>query len=74
MQLFVLFFFSGGLCLSGDVGSHHATECEEITYNISQTLWPDHCVQNTEDANLAASLTIKDSDIVVQKGDDCEVN
>ena len=65
--------FAGSLCLSEHVGSHHAIECEEVTYNVSQTLWPDHCIQNTEDAKLAPDIIVKESDVIIKKGDDCEV-
>ena len=56
--------FSGKLC-SGDT-------CD-VARTIKQTLWPVHCVMNTEDAELSPELTKEPDDIIVKKGQDCEV-
>lgn len=39
-----------------------------------QKLWPDHCVQGTEGAKLHAGLITKDSDLLLQKGDNPAVD
>lgn len=39
-------------------------------------MWPDHCVMKSEDAELAEQVGLEidhDSDIVIQKGFNCEV-
>ncbi len=33
-----------------------------------QVMWPDHCVQNTEDANLHASLDLTRANLILRKG------
>jgi nicotinamidase/pyrazinamidase len=39
----------------------------ELSYG-TQVLWPDHCVQGTEDAKLAATLDIPHAQMIVRKG------
>ncbi|WP_417804624.1 nicotinamidase [Thalassospira lucentensis] len=39
----------------------------EMDYG-TQVLWPDHCVQGTEDAKLAAGLDIPHAQLIVRKG------
>ena len=48
---------------------------EEIAHRINQTLWPDHCVMGTEEAEFGTQLGLQvhESDIVIQKGFNCEV-
>ncbi|XP_052814452.1 nicotinamidase-like isoform X3 [Mya arenaria] len=46
----------------------------DSTHNISQTLWPDHCVINTTDAQLSSQLEQHPGDIVVKKGYHCQVD
>ncbi|MBM3393215.1 MAG: bifunctional nicotinamidase/pyrazinamidase [Betaproteobacteria bacterium] len=33
-----------------------------------QVMWPDHCVQNTEDANLHSSLDLTKANLILRKG------
>ncbi len=41
------------LCLGQDVTSSHAVSCGGgVAYVLNQTLWPDHCVKNTQGNNL----------------------
>jgi len=50
---------------------------EDIAHQIDQTMWPDHCVIQSEDAELAEQVGLQidhDSDIVIQKGFNCEVD
>jgi len=56
--------YPGKLCNSSTCDSRH---------NVSQMLWPDHCVINTPDAKLSSRLDVKPADVVVQKGYNCEV-
>lgn len=48
--------------------------CEEVAYNVTQVLWPDHCVINTTSAEFSSELDHKSTDVVVKKGYDCEVD
>ena len=34
----------------------------------AQTLWPDHCVQGTADANLHPALSIPHAELIIRKG------
>ena len=56
--------FSGKLC---------SEDTCDVARTIRQTLWPVHCVMNTEDAELSPELTQEPGDIIVKKGQDCEV-
>ena len=42
-------------------------ETAELSYG-PQVLWPDHCVQGTEDAQLAAGLNIPHAQMIIRKG------
>jgi nicotinamidase/pyrazinamidase len=42
-------------------------ETVELPYG-TQVLWPDHCVQGTEDAGLAPGLSIPHAQLVIRKG------
>ena len=46
---------------------------EEVSHSLEQTLWPDHAVMNTPGAELASKLVVKESDLIVRKGHNCEV-
>ncbi|VDI68981.1 Hypothetical predicted protein [Mytilus galloprovincialis] len=48
--------------------------CTEVAYNLTQHLWPDHCVINTPSANFSHNLTHEPSDLVVRKGYNCKVD
>lgn len=39
-----------------------------------QVMWPDHCVQNTADANLHASLDLTKANLILRKGFNPEVD
>lgn len=41
---------------------------------LPQVLWPDHCVQETTDADFHSELNIQDTDLIVQKGKDPEID
>ena len=45
-----------------------------MKHKLNQTLWPDHCVMNTNGAKIKESVSIKDSDIDIRKGFNCEVS
>jgi nicotinamidase/pyrazinamidase len=42
-------------------------ETIEVDYG-PQTLWPDHCVQNTHGADLHADLALSGAELVIRKG------
>ena len=46
---------------------------EDIAHTLNQTLWPDHCVMDTQGAELSTQLEVKDSDLFIKKGFNCEV-
>lgn len=39
-----------------------------------QMMWPDHCVQGTKDAELHPDLRVRDIDLILQKGENPEVD
>ncbi|MBN2693228.1 bifunctional nicotinamidase/pyrazinamidase [bacterium] len=43
-------------------------------YGLTQVLWPNHCIQNTEGASLSPLLDLDKIDIVIQKGTDPTVD
>ncbi len=43
-------------------------------YGLTQILWPNHCIQNSEGASLSSKLNLDKIDIVVQKGTDSTVD
>jgi len=45
----------------------NAFETVELSYG-HQVLWPDHCVQGSEDAKLAATLNIPHAQLIIRKG------
>jgi nicotinamidase/pyrazinamidase len=54
-----------------------ATVCsstDQVAHRVNQTLWPDHCIIGTEDAAFNPDLSVKGSDIVIQKGNKCYID
>ena len=47
---------------------------DEVKYKLNQTLWPDHCIIDTDGAKIRETVFIQDSDIFVKKGYHCEVS
>ena len=47
---------------------------DEVKYKLNQTLWPDHCVKDTDGAKIKETVSIQDSDIFVKKGYHCQVS
>jgi len=41
---------------------------------LKQVLWPDHCVQDTKGAQFHPDLIRRDSDVIIQKGTDSDVD
>ena len=41
---------------------------------VSQTLWPDHCIIDSTGAEFVSELVREESDILLQKGYDCQVD
>ena len=46
---------------------------DEVKYKLNQTLWPDHCIIDTDGAKIRETVLIQDSDIFVKKGYHCNV-
>ena len=42
-------------------------ETVELSYG-NQILWPDHCIQGTDDAKLATGLNIRHAQLIIRKG------
>ena len=47
---------------------------EEVKYKVNQTLWPDHCVKNTLEANVSTKINLEENDIFIKKGSNCDVS
>jgi len=45
----------------------HPFETIELSYG-QQVLWPDHCVQGTDDAALSGALSIPRAELIIRKG------
>lgn len=48
--------------------------CSMVKYNITQRLWPDHCVINSTSADISSKLTRSSNDIIIKKGYNCKVD
>ena len=46
---------------------------DEVKYKLNQTLWPDHCIIDTDGAKIRETVLIQDSDIFVKKGYHCVI-
>ncbi|XP_067686585.1 nicotinamidase-like [Haliotis asinina] len=70
----------GHLCASLSVPPSYpyAHSCSQVHYNISQSLWPNHCIMNVTagptSSAIDSRLTRKPSDEIVWKGNNCEVD
>lgn len=64
------------LCNSTMYGADSKLSCteDEIAYSLQQTLWPDHCIQGTDDAAFSVDLETSADDIIIQKGMDPTVD
>jgi len=60
--------------------THNKNLFQKITISISdneqieQTLWPDHCVQNTHGAKFYNKFKLNPKDIVIKKGTMCMID
>lgn len=59
------------ISLNYDSNGKLCSDCSDFVVN--QTLWPDHCVMDTSGAQLSPVLQVEPSDLVIKKGDDCQV-
>lgn len=52
------------------------TNCaqSDVKYQVSQVMWPDHCIINTTDADFVDKLEFPSNVITVQKGYHCQVD
>ena len=68
---------TGELCEKGGVSSVYAINCSGLstdTRQLTQVLWPDHCVINETDSSFHSNLTVLPTDIVVRKGYHCQAS
>lgn len=73
----LLYTRSANLCHTEGLSSraNYGVDCTGVeTVPLTQTLWPDHCIQNTTDADFVSTLIKKNSDVVVQKGFKCDLD
>ena len=63
---------NGKLC-NHPKAEEEVCKAEEVSHSLEQTLWPDHAVMNTPGAELASKLVVKEADLIVRKGHNCEV-
>ena len=56
--------------------THSKVNCSaaDVNVSLSQTLWPEHCVINTTDADLLPSVAWPEDVVTVRKGYHCEVD
>ena len=66
---------AGKLCLGRNITSRHAVYCrrKDLEYRVEQMLWPDHCINNTPQAQPHPNLTVKPTDVLISKKDLCQV-
>ncbi|KAL8591038.1 hypothetical protein ACOMHN_015661 [Nucella lapillus] len=71
----------GELCYGNSVPYNfpYAVNCSGGSLRqVSQTMWPDHCIQNVtsgpNSAEFSPSLTMAPTDVVVRKGDSCGID
>ncbi|XP_069107429.1 nicotinamidase-like isoform X1 [Argopecten irradians] len=62
------------ITLTYDDNGNICDPCQTVAYNVSQMLWPDHCVINSTSAEFDDTLTRKDSDVIIRKGFNCDVD
>lgn len=68
---------TGQLCESETTRASYTVDCTthvNKTIVVQQKLWPDHCIANTSDAGLYKDLKLEDTDVVIHKGQHCEVD
>jgi len=58
---------SGHASFASSHPGKHAFETIELGYG-TQILWPDHCVQGTDDAALSGALSIPRAELIIRKG------
>ncbi|KAH9507415.1 hypothetical protein Btru_058035, partial [Bulinus truncatus] len=66
----------GELCTAAGVKVPGTVQCTGETRNVSQRLWPDHCIADVSrggtSSSIARNLMVNATDIIVTKGDDCQ--
>jgi nicotinamidase/pyrazinamidase len=60
----------GSLCSGPNISPSYSVACAtaDIATRLNQTLWPDHCVQDSNGAQLHQSLLRTSKDLIVRKG------
>ena len=60
---------SGSLCKAhAATDPPYAVECASREASLNQTMWPDHGIQGTKDAEFFPGQVTKSSDIIIEKG------
>lgn len=60
----------GQVCDMGVQYGNSSTACtpEDVKVTLNQSMWPDHCVQNTEGQKTAMEVNIPEGTIAIKKG------
>lgn len=60
----------GELCQGPHISPNYSVPCKptDVATRLNQTLWPDHCIQNSSGALIASNLSRSPIDPIVQKG------
>jgi nicotinamidase-related amidase len=60
----------GGAAAAASSSSHGV----QFTSDVDDMVWPRHCVQNTQGAQLHSGLVTHESDVLVRKGMDPDLD
>ena len=58
---------AGHVSFASRYPGHKPLESMQVAYG-KQMLWPDHCVQGTEDAAIAPGLKVPQAELIIRKG------
>lgn len=64
---------AGHMSFASSHPGKHAYDVIDVSYG-AQVLWPDHCIQGTEDAQLAATLDVAHAQLIIRKGYHADVD
>jgi len=68
---------TGELCAEGSESSKYAVNCSGVsndTIQMTQVLWPDHCVINRSDSLFHPELDVLPTDLIIRKGYHCQAS
>jgi len=69
---------AGELCKEGGgSSSKYAVDCSGMAgdrVQLTQVLWPDHCVANTSSSLFNSELNVLPTDLIIQEGEHCHAS